>query len=206
MNPERIAEIRRMPHDNWRIVHELLDALDAANAELSRLRSSPAPVDVIRGVTHMAISWEVARAGDFYFKNRSWREWKAGDPMENASSFAWVRPFRSSPAPVVGGVPDQEWNGPLLYDLLRIDSDEPDWEGAAKRVHDWFTSRLPALKPGEVVAIEKIIAVSRVCANEGGTDRRCCVQTDDHHIALLELDKIRAQPTPTEKETDHAEP
>lgn len=44
MTPERIAEIRAMPHDNWRIVHELLDALDAANAELSRLRSSPAPV------------------------------------------------------------------------------------------------------------------------------------------------------------------
>lgn len=145
MNPERIAEIRRMPHDNWRIVHELLDALDAANAELSRLRSSPAPVG--------------------------------------------------------GGVPDQEWNGPLLWELLRMDSDEPDWEDAAKRVHAWFASRLPALKPGEVVAIEKIIAVSRVCANEGGTDRRCCVQTDDHHIALLELDKIRAQPTPTEKES-----
>ena len=44
MTPERIAEIRAMPHDNWRIVHELLEALDAANAELSRLRSSPAPV------------------------------------------------------------------------------------------------------------------------------------------------------------------
>lgn len=42
MTPERIAEIRAMPHDNWRIVHELLEALDAANAELSRLRSSPA--------------------------------------------------------------------------------------------------------------------------------------------------------------------
>lgn len=27
MTPERIAEIRLMPHDNWRIVHELLDAL-----------------------------------------------------------------------------------------------------------------------------------------------------------------------------------
>ncbi len=43
MTPERIAEIRLMPPDNWRIIHELLDALAAANSELSRLRSSPAP-------------------------------------------------------------------------------------------------------------------------------------------------------------------
>ena len=37
MTPERIAEIRTMPHDNWRIVHDLLD-------EIQRLQSSPAPV------------------------------------------------------------------------------------------------------------------------------------------------------------------
>lgn len=60
--------------------------------------------------------------------------------------------LQSSPAPVVGGVPeDQEWNGPLLGELLRMDSDEQDWEDAAKRVHDWFVSRLSSIKPGEEV-------------------------------------------------------
>lgn len=62
--------------------------------------------------------------------------------------------LQSSPAPVAGGVPDEEWNGPLLWDLLRMDSDEPDWEDAASRVRDWFVSRLPAIKPGEVETCE----------------------------------------------------
>lgn len=64
---------------------------------------------------------------------------------------AELQRLQSSPAPVAGGVPDQEWNGPLLWDLLRMDSDEPDWEDAASRVRDWFASRLPAIKTGEVV-------------------------------------------------------
>lgn len=38
MTPERIAEIRALPHDNWRIVHELVDAIEAARAELASLR------------------------------------------------------------------------------------------------------------------------------------------------------------------------
>lgn len=111
--------------------------------------------------------------------------------------------LRSSPDPVVGGVPelldtDDVWQDAAFLGKKYSAGLRDGYEIARKRA-----SRLPALNPGEVEAIEKIIAVSRICANEGGTDRRCCVQTDDHHIALLELDKIRAQATPTEKETDH---
>lgn len=95
-----------------------------------------------------------------------------------------------SQAPVGGGVPDQEWNGPLLYDLLRIDSDEPDWEGAAKRVHDWFTSRLPALKTGEVetlLRIESCVRSLRDCGPEYIGAEECRL--------LDRLDAIRAQAT-----------
>lgn len=46
MTPERIAEIRSMPHDNWRIVHELLDAIDAANASASEAQGTL--LDILR--------------------------------------------------------------------------------------------------------------------------------------------------------------
>ncbi len=53
--------------------------------------------------------------------------------------------------------------------------------------------------PDEVVVgreewevIEQILNVSEICANEGVTDRRCCVQTDDHHIPLTRLRAIRS--------------
>jgi hypothetical protein len=48
MTPERIAELRQLVQNGFdlgrALSEDLLDALDAANAELSRLRSSPAPV------------------------------------------------------------------------------------------------------------------------------------------------------------------
>lgn len=40
--------------------------------------------------------------------------------------------------------------------------------------------------------IEEILKVSEICANEGGTDRRCCMQTDDHHIPLTRLRGLRS--------------
>lgn len=53
--------------------------------------------------------------------------------------------------------------------------------------------------PDEVVAsreewevIEQILKASAICANEGGTDRHCCMQTDDHHIPLTRIRAIRA--------------
>lgn len=42
MTPERIAEIRQMPHDNWLLVHELLDAIEAANGTIDSLRAEVA--------------------------------------------------------------------------------------------------------------------------------------------------------------------
>ncbi len=44
MTPERIAEIRLMPHDNWRIIHELLDAIEAAQQEIADLKRGGAVV------------------------------------------------------------------------------------------------------------------------------------------------------------------
>lgn len=65
MKPERIEELRREisalnPNTSWhRVVGlELLDALEAANAKLQRLKSSPAPVV---GVVPLEIAQEVAR-------------------------------------------------------------------------------------------------------------------------------------------------
>ena len=53
--------------------------------------------------------------------------------------------------------------------------------------------------PDEVVVsreewevIEQILKASAICANEGGTDRHCCMQTDDHHIPLTRIRAIRA--------------
>lgn len=40
--------------------------------------------------------------------------------------------------------------------------------------------------------IEQILKASAICANEGGTDRHCCMQTDDHHIPLTRIRAIRA--------------
>ena len=55
--------------------------------------------DVVRGVTHTGISWEVSRPGDYYWERGAWREWKADGQMANASSFAWIRPFPVRPIP-----------------------------------------------------------------------------------------------------------
>ncbi len=144
MTPERIAEIRTMPHDNWRIVHDLLD-------EIQRLQPSPAPVG--------------------------------------------------------GGVPDQEWNGPLLWDLLRMDSDEPDWEDAASRVRDWFVSRLPALKTGEVVVpdipADRVLGDGKVAVDreelcllrqlESGWREPCDLSAGERARIIARLDALRAQ-------------
>lgn len=64
MTPERIAEVLSIARSSIaegynltnREIGELLDALDAANAELSRLRSSPAPV--VGGVPEMGPALE----------------------------------------------------------------------------------------------------------------------------------------------------
>lgn len=40
--------------------------------------------------------------------------------------------------------------------------------------------------------IEQILKASAICANEGGTDRYCCMQTDDHYIPLTRIRAIRS--------------
>lgn len=44
----------------------------------------------------------------------------------------------------------------------------------------------------EWAVIEEILTVSAICANEGGTDRKCCMQTDDHYIPLTRLRALRS--------------
>ena len=39
----------------------------------------------------------------------------------------------------------------------------------------------------EIAAMRKVIDIARVCANEGGYKQ--CPRTDNHHIALLEMDQ-----------------
>lgn len=58
------------------------------------------------------------------------------------------------------------------------------WYGAA------HTLRLLAIaqeQRAEIAAMRKVIDIARVCANEGGYKE--CPRTDDHHIALLEMDQ-----------------
>lgn len=77
-----------------------------------------------------------------------------------------------------------------------MDSDEPDWEDAASRVRDWFASRLPAIKTGEVEALLRIESCARSlrdCGPEYIGAEECRL--------LDRLDAIRAQATTTEKET-----
>ena len=112
MTPERIAEIARLLEslqrtnfakgfDGWvGLVHECLGALEAAQQEIADLKRGGVVVpDVVRGVTHTGISWEVSRPGDYYWERGAWREWKADGQMANASSFAWIRPFPVRPIP-----------------------------------------------------------------------------------------------------------
>lgn len=125
MTPERIAEIRTMPHDNWRIVRELLDALDAANAELQRLRSSQ---DVPGGRIYFQPYVDALAARIAELEDR----------------------LRSSPAPVVGGVP--EYSNFERNEQIRKYGGDPDFDAPVFQAGwDLLASRLPALKPGEVV-------------------------------------------------------
>jgi hypothetical protein len=197
---------RPTTYDEWWALEEERDnlrtTLDAANAELSRLRSSPAP-------SVMMTAEELAK---FCGENPGF--------VVDSPVLPPLWPY--SPAPDVGGVPDQEWNGPLLWELLRMDSDEPDWEDAAKRVHEWFASSFPALKPGEVVVREEewreLRAFARVSGypegrfsfevpfgrnmDQWGTDiaRRLHITRDEEQAWL---DSSAQATTTTEKEKDH---
>lgn len=80
--------------------HAIMMELSAARDEIADLKRDEVVVqDVVRGVTHMGISWEVSRPGDYYWERGAWREWKADGQMANASSFAWIRPFPVRPIP-----------------------------------------------------------------------------------------------------------
>lgn len=80
--------------------YEKYDRAAAAVIAAADLKRGGAVVqDVVRGVTHMGISWEVSRPGDYYWERGAWREWKADGQMANASSFAWIRPFPVRPTP-----------------------------------------------------------------------------------------------------------
>lgn len=60
---------------------------------------------------------------------------------------------------------------------------------AFDKVHDQLgeANRENEEQRAEIAAMRKVIDIARVCANEG--DYKQCPRTDDHHIALLEMDQ-----------------
>ena len=90
------SEIRHRESQD-RVYRTKLTILENQIADLKR--GEVVVQDVVRGVTHMGISWEVSRPGDYYWERGAWREWKADGQMANASSFAWIRPFPVRPIP-----------------------------------------------------------------------------------------------------------
>lgn len=140
--------------------------------------------DVVRGVTHMGISWEASRPGDYYWERGAWREWKADGQMANASSFAWIRPFpvRTIPADRLPGdgmvaVDREEWD--RLAKSFDEDGSEftenPDGDG----VHAWRCKLCLRQTPGSyrpkpsMVKMEHfkncpVAILSALRANQGG--------------------------------------
>jgi hypothetical protein len=166
MTPEQIAAFRQHvnTHDRTGIGHftiscveagQLLDALDAANAELSRLRSSPAPV--VGGVPDLTIDHEMVWAINYY---------KEGDFDSTVFRAGWYA----------------------------------------------LASRLPALKPGEVEELAILREIVRMLDEARERNRRrprgagappMGDEIDDLLHRLCEIGAhpaMRAQPTPTEKE------
>jgi len=67
---------------------------------------------------------------------------------------------------------------------------EANASGETTRMRAMEFPRLLAIaqeQRAEIAAMRKVIDIARVCANEGGYKE--CPRTDDHHIALLEMDK-----------------
>lgn len=148
MTPERIAEIRLLEKHlcaSGRIVggviRETLDALDAANAEIQRLQSSPAPVGggvpepSVRDI-YACISAAYGAGHDPRFGREQFGAWCAYHGWfagANASRLPALKPWDRLPPPL---------------------SDEQDAEidrAIAAGKPPQVTRKLTALKPGEVV-------------------------------------------------------
>jgi len=182
-----------------------LEHAKALMVAMDRLRSSPAPAwpSKVPDVAYV-------RCLDFKIENDG-----KGAPL-----YAWVSPeevarkmgFAVSPAPVVGGVPDltEADIGTLAGEAINGDEDSSDAEQSfcdgVRRGYALLASRLPALKPGEVVVVDRSVleeALQALHRSEpyvgNGFDHT--KRVNDAKALLTAV--LRAQPTPTEKETDH---
>ncbi len=175
MTPERITLIREGV-SSWRLAWsrreidvpawigasiDLLDALDAANAELSRLRSSPA--QVVGGVPELT-----------------------KDDLSEACEWTRARGFDGWP--------------------------ELEIEETVANLNKLIAARLPALKPGEVEELAILREIVRMLDEARERNRRrprgagappMGDEIDDLLHRLYEIGAhpaMRAQPTPTEKE------
>lgn len=165
MTKQRNPDPRPTTYDEWWDLEEERDnlrtALDAANAELSRLRSSPTPV----------------------IRDPDDDDWDAFGFQQGTKAEVlriWNRALSRSPAPVVGGVPELADS-----EVDKILSQRDEWEERATDLAEkvgtflgvdvgehssancpiasamealdeaiFAASRLPALKPGEVETCE----------------------------------------------------
>lgn len=75
----------------------------------------------------------------------------------------------------------------IMADFEWATTDKKD--GDTDAVYRRYFPDLLAIAQGqreEIAAMRKVIEISRICANEGGYKQ--CHRTDDHHIALMEMD------------------
>lgn len=170
------------------LAKESRDALDACETERDSLRSSPDPV----------------------IRDPDDDDWNAFGFQGTKAEFLriWNHALSRSPAPVVGGVPELT-DEAILYEWCRLhrgvegDPDEGAFDSFEEGVRQGYAlaaSRLPALKPGEVEAAARIAVYEGLTHHHGHAHLVPC---EPLRLALVALrDALRAQATPTEKETD----